>query len=470
MFDLQFLDNRDTDHQIVGLGRELRDLASFWIQKKHWPLLAKHLQDDSYLEFPKLPQVEGACWIIFVLQEEHLVLESGIVLPLQWFRDPPAESRIPQNVGVLAEEVLDFARESQLIGHSDPFFLDFPKDWDCPNLSRLHEKMDVKANSGFTPLLTGLRQLVKGDLPSLTVWSTGQYFKESGITSVGDIETKIKTAERWEASSLFVPEANNTKENSDLAKEHGVILETLPFRSSAELLGSLGGLFAASLSRPDMSRYADRPLEAIEHAAQFHVKVAELDRNEAKQWYIKEILPLLPEMCRKKLAECEIATSPTHLITVASQNPETIRTTVATFQIKNCLILHTPDMVKKAQQAEEYCLDLKEEEGLSCNVKLKTIDLKYGVNNQRQHRKQLTEEFRNAVDAFIQSCRKPEDLAIDLTPGFTTFKVVLLEAIAQEKNILVYMQHRSTEGIVEHGSEEFVVWQKGDDWRRAADI
>ena len=98
MFDLQSLDNLNSDYQIAKLGSELRDLAGFWIKEEHWPLLAKELQDDYYLERPIRPESPGACWFIFVLKKEHSNLESGIVLPLQWFREPPTECRLPGSV------------------------------------------------------------------------------------------------------------------------------------------------------------------------------------------------------------------------------------------------------------------------------------------------------------------------------------------------------------------------------------
>ena len=240
-------------------------------------------------------------------------------------------------------------------------------------------------------------------------------------------------------------------EHTSYANELGVELKSLPVRSPSELMGSLGSLFAASLSRPDMAKYHGKPVkDAIQYAAEFHINLAELDRAAAKQWYISSILPLLPAMCEEKLARSNITESPTHLITVASPNPETIRTTVATFGITDCLILHTPepDMKKHAKKALEYCNELQMN-GSRCKASLVPININVDVTDQEQYRRQLSKNFLKAVEHFIRPC-PPEYLAIDLTPGFFTIKVVLMEAIAQEKNILIYMRHKWTKvsGIV----------------------
>ena len=100
------------------------------------------------------------------------------------------------------------------------------------------------------------------------------------------------------------------------------------------------------------------------------------------------------------------------------------------------------------------------------DVKVSKIEFDFDqdVSDQREFRMTLATAFRSAVGDFASDCN-PEHLAIDLTPGFLTIKTVLMETVAQTNNILVYMKHLwRSRGVVKHGTEELVVWHKGEPW------
>ena len=154
------------------------------------------------------------------------------------------------------------------------------------------------------------------------------------------------------------------------------------------------------------------------------------------------------------------------MITVATGNFETIRTTAATLEIQNCLILYTPSkgMLEYANQAKAL-LDSLNVENLPVETKIAKIEFDFDqdVTNQVEFRRNLASAFHQAIGEFSSNCAA-ENLAIDLTPGFLTIKTVMLETVSRTGNLFVYLKHSWQGRNVKYGSEELVIWRKGESW------
>ena len=266
------------------------------------------------------------------------------MLPLQWKHSSEADcGRLPKTIVQLSYHVLEFARKSGLIRSGESYSIDFPEGSNCPDLSGLDGKETEKigAESGFAPLLTGLRLLVNGGRPSSDVWSTGSFDETVGINGVSGVIEKIETAHRWNAKRFFIPESNWSQEFQDSVRsKYGIQIEFLPERGAKETLAGMGPLFAACRVEPVLDSY-ESPEEAIRHGSEHHGLLSKDDPKAAQEYYKTRILERLPDLCKQKLRRSGFEGGPTHLITVATANCETIRTTAATLGVSKCLVLYT---------------------------------------------------------------------------------------------------------------------------------
>ena len=396
----------------------------------HATLLEKHSP-------PRLPQTQGACWVIVATEElaELPSLRPAFPLPLRWDCSRPHSDRLPASLRSLADDVLDhLGADSSIRLDSTAWGLQLPDECgldDC-DLSSLEP---FPCASGWAALAAGLITAVEEGLPNPLVWASGAWDPQAGILPVGHVAAKTAAARDYGVQRLYLPPAN--------------LQDARQATGNAEL--EVYPLVAASLSpRKALAEYVAnnkvRPGPSASHDACRRYYLHLRDPRRAEEFYVDRLLETIAAECREKLTGICDATALTHLVTIVSRRPAIIKLATRVIAPRECLLFYT-DREAAIQAAEQDVGQYMEQSG----VRVQPVAF--------EDNEELPGTFRERIERFAAETGT-ENLVLDLTPG-TKWMTLAMSAAAPPGSWLIYWWHATREGDVRiiPGSERPFLWR-----------
>lgn len=446
-----------TAYHMSEVAAALRGLAPWWLQDEVCELAAREepwqSQGASWLTArPRLPDTSGSCWVLFASEdrERFPLLHPAFLLPLVWKPDSAHSPHLPQGLQRLAEEVVDeLQRRSRHADRRWGLCLADSDGIDRLDLSGLSEDA-FSCDSGKASLAAGLICAVEGSRPDPRVWATGTWGAGRDSNDVGGLPAKLELARQWQVREMFVPKPMMEKAKARCA-QHGNDLEIGALDLSAETIDEkLAGYLASLDVQPPLGE------EGIaEEARNWYLRQWNRRRDRALAFYREQLLPRISRQCRERIRQkCggQSGKSPslalTHLVTIASDNPELIPLAAAALEVRHCLILYTADKQDKMEAAK------MELERLGRCAK----EMPFEANGD------LSRQFGEAVSCFTAGTT-PEHVAFDLTPGTKLMSLTLAYQVAQQGSWLHYLRHERRGTAVCPGTERPMLWQAGSSWQ-----
>jgi len=373
-------------------------------------------RSDNWLA--ELFKPPGSCWVLAVPQGDCFpAFGEAVVFPLVWRKDRSEDDPwLPEGLKLVGEQV-----RSQFSSNGERWTLHFPDDLSpdrlpCSLLAGSYE-------SAWVSLAGGLVLAMSQGLPEKSVWATGAWDPDKGISHVDGVEKKIRTASRFGAKQFFLPETNKG-EAEQLAQELGV---------SVRALSSEGTLDPRKTIQPFLDcfeRLADRN-DSREKRCQSYRRIP--DRKKKCDYYLECILPEVAHNCREKLrAELDRMPCDT-LITVMSQSPTLMYLSHEVLRPKQSLILYDqkdPIIINAVNEFQNWLKNRCESPCVAKGIAFKTT----------QNVRELIEEFQGIVREHLDST-DGHGIVLDVTPGKKVMSLALVAAAPPGSRFL-YMHHK----------------------------
>jgi len=426
------------------LVQQLGGLAGF--------MLSDHVLEaagNSATSRPPIPDQTGCCWPLFGVrsQEWRSTLLSAFVLPLQWRTGASHDIKLPRDIHCRADAVLakfpDDTQPATSLGfaHSD-------MAW--PDLKKL-DKQFIESESCFASLAAGLVSFRQKIQPDSKVWASAVW--RDGFDAVEMFEEKLETAKRWEAREFFV----SRKQHNAFSVGANELCDimTLGRGIDSSPREAIAPLFAAIALEP--------PDKEWEPCRRYHEVVRQYDEERAQSFYDRVLYRHILAHCRKSIRHGAQITPPptaTHMVTIATANPQPVPVLVGTFQVKRLLILYTTrgaDNRKFADAIHLQCAPHLEEGSPA------PVPFDYDPAS-RKFPCDFRDQLADAIDAFVREANESQVL-FDIDRGLTLHKIALLRGIIRPDNLVATLTYRQVgRNLIEHGTEQVLVWRHRDDW------
>jgi hypothetical protein len=395
---------------------------------------------QSWHDRPRVPNVYGACWAIFVNHrpEDMPLARQAFVLPLRWVPNSEHSMALPLELRELAAITVKSMRDV-LKENTTRWGLHFWANAFGVDLSGL----GVRAESAWAPLAAGLYVASQGGTPDPTVWATGSWSFSDGLLSVEDIALKSRVASEFGARTFYVPSGQQDQVPAALGlSTHSLQAGTLlPSRALQGLLLQLDAPPAAPTSPDDA--------DALDRCANYYLRHP-LNESETKTFYLERLLPFIIERRHREVRQQYPACRPTHLVTIVSGSPELVELTARALNVDHCLLLHT------GGRQEELAL-LAQQRLESAQNGQKRIDCTPEVF---ENSAAIIERIKPLIQKFVAGI-SPQKIVFDLTPG-TKMMTYALSRLSPAASWLVYLQHGWREGRPAPDTEKFHAWQVAD--------
>lgn len=437
------LQQRRTPISATRLVNELGELAGYWLNDE--TLAAANL---SRIVRPALPREIGCCWPVFGVRDSNFLqfLLPAYVLPLQWQATATHDRRLPKAVHDIADQVLS-TKELILTGKFSIHFTRPEKCW--PDLSDLGYS-DVNASSAFASLAAGLSSLQQATPPNPRVWASAVWDGE--FNPVDLLSEKLAAARRWGANIFYVPES---QADAHQCEAQDVEIRTLKSQAKASPHESLADFFADSYLEPDSDDW--------ETCRRYHAAVRLLNRDKADDFYNRRFFQLIVKRLRHNIWVSPSVPKPlniTHLVTIATQQTEPVKTLVATLGVTDLLVLYTNGPSDLKKNAEKICQECK---SVIPNLRAKPASFLYNPESSDFPR-DFMHELKNRVAAFVAGV-PANNTAFDIDRGLTLHKVALMQQIVQPVDKLLSLYHEmSDRNLVAHGTERILAFQRDESW------
>ncbi|HYT91576.1 MAG TPA: hypothetical protein VEL76_22880 [Gemmataceae bacterium] len=382
---------------------------------------------------PKLPDVAGACGVLYAVPAVYRLLRPAFLLPVQWREGATHDGGLPDKLHDLAGRV---RRHLNLDGvwslHRLPPF-------DRLNLAHFDDVLEHE--SGWAPLAGGLYLRAHGGRPCPDVWATGRWDGDCGVVDVGGLEAKAALAWEWGATKLFVPERQARTVAMDLI--FGKLYSGL--RAPADALRDYRAALDAMPLREDSQ----------DERLRFYFRQPE--RHPATTaFYRSHFLPEIIRQRRDQLVCDYPGWAPTHLVTVVSGSPELILLAARALDVRYCVLLYTKaedgtdeERNPMRRQAHEIARELRD-----------TSPIKEPLCASFSNNDCMAGEMWHHIAAFARDV-SDEHLAFDATPG-SKLMTLALEQLARRFRpgaSLVYVRSRMEHQRVIPFTEYLHRWQ-----------
>jgi hypothetical protein len=393
----------------------------------------------AYRRHPALPCQPGGCWALLVNPRRLELLRDAFVLPLLWREGDGDDPCLPGPLRDLAGQV-----RQQLGEGFAGWGLTLPKpcDEEGIDLSPLDDGA-FGASSAWASLAGGLLLAREGLTPDTTVWASAAWDEAYGIGRVEGLQAKLDHAAERGAKHVFVP-AQNQPEGGAWAAAHS----GQPEVSLLVPAPSAGKLSPSRLLGPYLSELGlePGPEQPDELKKRYYLLVT---REKARDFHWRVLMKSAAEACARSLPEdCK----PTHAVTVVSLEPSAVALAPASLPAQVCLLLYTqtdPPDARIARTLDQVQREL-EKRGVKC------VPGPICAGRRDDEVRQVAELLHDFADGT-----PPERLAFDLTPGYKSLTLAVLEA-APVGSWLLYCRHEQAgaDNRVVPGTERYDCWRK----------
>lgn len=443
-----------TAYHLSEVAVELGGLARWWLKDAVRELAAREEPWRSggaeWLTVrPRLPDTSGSCWVLFALENpgQFPLLRPAFLLPLVWKPASAHSPQLPRGLQALAAEVIGDlrGRSRHTDGHWGLRLAD-SDGIDQLDLSGL----DFACDSGKATLVGGLIGAVDGGRPDPQVWATGGWGSGRDPTAVGGLQAKLQLARQWNVRELFVPKPIAPEAQAWCAQHRSALKIGSLDLGAASIDDALKDYLASLDIQPPLDA------EAIsEELRDWYLRQWERRRARALAFYREQLLPRISRHCRGRIQqECRRRPGKTpsleltHLVTIASDNPELIPLVADALQVQHCLILYTADK-QTLMEAAKTALD---------QLGYSSEETQFEADGD------LSRQFGQAVSCFAAGTSR-ERVVFDLTPGTKLMSLTLAYQVAQESSWLHYLRHDRRGTAVCPGTERPMLWQAGSSWQ-----
>lgn len=428
--------------------------------------VAEEFQGLGSIPRPALPNHAGGCWVMFVNSDDDIyaLLRRAYVLPLEWkpavSAEAPHDQRLPASIRNVADDVLRTLGDETKNGQHWRLHLVDDADQAAPNLNGTDLDKSLKALSGWVSIAGGLWSAMKNTATEPTVWATGCWDSQLGVTEVGDetLNEKMALAAEFGANTVFLPASQAAKFGvSDVPPGAKLKLMALP-RTEPKWQKALGSYLGALKAPPPPD--ADPKTVQVPHYRELLKLESNVERADA--FYRERLLSPIAERCRKHLDTQPGRPDlfPSILVTIVSGNHGLVRLGIETPRATHCLAFHTrgkmADIAKQIKAENDAFNDAR---GIKCKLMPKLVD---------DEPVQMLRGFREHVDQFIRETvgeGNPGAVAFDTTPG-TGLKTLAWQYVATPRNWLLYLRHDWDAEIrrPDPFTESYLMWRAGDSW------
>jgi len=378
----------------------------------------------------------GSCWVLAVPQGNCLpAISEAVVLPLVWRKDGSADDPcLPEGLKVIGDRVRDQFCSPDV--HWTLHFADRRFGERLPGFL-----LTGSYESAWVSLAGGLVLAMSEGLPEKTVWATGAWEPDKGISHVDGVEKKIRTAARFGAKRFFVPETNK-KEVEQLAQELGITLCSLSSQGEADPRKAIQPFLDC------FERLADKS-DSREKRCHSYRRIS--DRRKKHDYYLECILHEVARNCREMIrSELDRAPCDT-LVTVMSQSPTLVYLSHTVLCPRQSLILYDrgdKDIIAAVHEFQDWNSRC-ESSCLAKAVAFKT----------HQNVRELIKEFTQIFGAHTD-LSDGHGIVLDVTPGKKAMTLALVAAAPKGSRFL-YWHHELKDGHLvpfEEKPELFVLW------------
>ncbi|MER3417395.1 MAG: hypothetical protein C4297_14470 [Gemmataceae bacterium] len=406
---------------------------------RHFGRLAYWWLSDDFLEYafrlgyerrnaPELPIEHGGCWIVLVQsQRRFAALRDSFLLPLCWCRGEAHSVGLPDPLRQLAEDVL------RVTGVTQRWGLQLSRAAGLAGMDIRMLDMPVSFDSGWVSLAAGLLLAMNDEQPDPKVWATGAW--KRGIAPVDHLDAKIRLAERYGVKYFFVP----SEQMDHVAARHTVQVRGLQM-GVADVRQALEWYLVELGLPPPVPTPGDE--QAFARCVAYYLRRPRPDPH-TTQFYRSHLVPCIVERLRAQVQHDYAGWSPTHLVTIVSDNPEVSSITAQALAVEQCLLLYD----RKMPQGKERLAYLRQSLD-AAGVRWHVAEF---VNDE-----QMQAHIQPAVTRFVQDV-VPNRVAFDMTPG-TKFMTLSLAELAPPGTWKVYIWHELTSGRPYPGSERLHRW------------
>lgn len=235
-FDWSIFQSELTTDSCENAASALAHLDIWWMNRKALAVKSELENSLYWNEVSEIPLGIGACWMLITNSDAktYSLLKPAFLLPLKWSKEATHDSRLPQALHDLADDVLHVFQANDRTLH---LHLNLASP-ETPDLTTLKvNKEDIP--SGWTSLACGLVSALEAKSPLPHVWSTGAWTPEVGVSTVGGFEKKLKLCHEYKTERqktndslvLFVPRSN-FDEAYDIKRKNHYTMEIIPFPES----------------------------------------------------------------------------------------------------------------------------------------------------------------------------------------------------------------------------------------------
>ncbi len=399
----------------------------------------------------QVPQESGCCWLLLVNRcpEELGLLRSAFVLPVRWVKGQSHHRHLPGGLRRLADNVLDQLRKEKELDQTIRWGL-----W--PAWDRWLEQVDLSGlewewESAWAALAAGVLLAYWEGSPDPTVWATGAYQPDRGISRVEGVGQKALAAWQMGARVLFVPPGQD-EEVKQFFSARGIS----PELEVASL--SAGAIELRKCLESYLARLEVPPAQDASQALRRGYFLRIPDDAKARQYYASHILPEVRTRWAQQLNLSCLGI--THLITIVSKGFDLVALAVGVVQPERCCLLFNRDLEAKARALPQHLKEM----GFTCSFE--------SVCFTGNTRKDMVEEFQKAIQQF-QDGLPPQRVVVDLTPGQRMMNLALYDVVPEGSFVVhcqAEMDDRTRRPIP--FTEQFELWQIVGQrkWKNAAEI
>lgn len=423
----------------VAVAERLGWLAPWWMSDE---ALARAAEQQpayhAFLQKPRLSLVPGSCWPICVVKcrSKHSLLRPAILLPCQWQRGQPHDPFLPRPLVRLADLVCSQVKEKD--SEQWGLRLNVPYGGEAVDLSAFDESA-FEPSSAWASLATGLILAVKNLCPDTRVWASAAWDEKIGIGAVSGINEKLELAKAWNASKVFLPAQDHAQAEA-WCQNSGVALDIrylAPVADKPNALRVLEPYLAELLVEPE-------PKDSLQRRLSYYEIVP---NKQAIKFYGKSFLWEAIKRNSQKFLNHKL--SVTHLVTALGNQANHVFMTAAALGVRHCLAVYkeSGSVSSARQELNERCQ--------SSGITLEFFEVPgESIQEEARYLKERVEKFAPPPTVT------PSQLAFDLTPGFKSLTLALLEVAPKGAHLLYCRHEQLPDGRVKPGTEKYDVWQK----------
>lgn len=433
--------------------------------------VAEEFQGLGSIPRPALPNHAGGCWVMFVNSDDetYALLRRAYVLPLEWkpavSAEAPHDERLPASIRDVADDVLRTLGDETKNGQHWRLHLVDDADQAAPNLNGTDLDKSLKALSGWVSIAGGLWSAMKNTATEPTVWATGCWDSQLGVTAVGEetLDEKLALAAEFGATTVFLPASHAAELGENYQSSSGRKTRLMGLRMRVREWQKALGPYLAALKAPPPPDADPETVQALHYR-----ELQELSPYVARadEFYHERLLSPIAARCREKLDRQPRRPDrlPSVLVTVVSGNPGLVRLGIETLHATHCLAFYTGDNEEMTRNAKMVEAEINR---LNCG---RLIDCEFKKQEVDAEPVSMLKMFHEHVDQFVRNTvgrNDPGAVAFDVTPG-TGLMTLAWPHVAQPGNWLLYLQHKIIGKIkrVDPFTESYLMWRAGVSWEQ----